>query len=175
MFQIFRPHYRLDSVLRMTPEWLSEVGLSSLLLDVDSTLKAYRNEAFSEEILNWLAEMKRSGIGLCLVSNGHGGRIGRLAESLDLPFVAPAFKPLAIGCKRAMLKMSFDPKSTAMVGDQVFADIAAANLAGITAILIEPIRPEQEPLWTRIKRPLERLLLGKRPPKTGGDDSKSFS
>ena len=48
---------------------------------------------------------------------------------------------------------------TAMVGDQLFADIAAARLAGLTAILVRPIHPEEEHWFTRIKRPPEKLLL----------------
>ena len=46
-----------------------------------------------------------------------------------------------------------------MVGDQVFADVLAGRLAGIKCILVRPIHPEEEPWFTRIKRPPERLWL----------------
>ena len=159
MFKIFRPQYRLLSVLELTPHWLKDHGIASLLLDVDSTVKQYLKPAPEPEVMSWLEEMKQANIGLCLVSNGRGRRIGKFAESIDVPFVAPAMKPLAIGCRKAIKKMNFDPSTTAMVGDQIFADVVAANLMGITSILVKPIRPDLEPLWTRIKRPLEAILL----------------
>jgi hypothetical protein len=97
-----------------------------------------------------------------LVSNGLGRRVGRLAEKLDLPFIAKAGKPLPFGCRDAIRKLGFDRRRTAMVGDQLFADVIAARLAGLTSILVRPIRPEEEPWFTRLKRPVERLLLRRR-------------
>ncbi len=158
MTPLLRPHYRLESVVQLTPDRLAEWNLRSLLLDVDSTLKKYGASELPSDVAVWLEEMKSNRIGLCLVSNGAARRIGSFAESVGLPFVAPAFKPLAIGCRKAMRQMQFDPRTTAMVGDQIFADIIAARLAGITAILIKPISPELEPLWTRFKRPLEKMV-----------------
>ena len=46
-----------------------------------------------------------------------------------------------------------------MVGDQVFADILAGRLAGLKTILVDPIHPEEEPWFTRLKRPPERWVL----------------
>ena len=105
--------------------------------------------------------MRQAGFGLCLVSNGLGERIGRFAEVARLPFVAKAMKPLPAGCRRAMSKMGYSRESTAMVGDQVFADIMAGRLAGLTTFLVQPIHPEEEPWFTRLKRSPERWLLGK--------------
>ena len=127
-------------------------------MDVDSTLKHYGAPELTPEVIAWLETMKSGGIGLCLVSNGAARRIGAFAESIGVSFVAPALKPFPYGCRKAIQQMNFDPQATAMVGDQLFADIAAARLAGITAILVEPISPELEPLWTRIKRPFEKML-----------------
>ena len=158
MLRIFRPHYRLESVTQLTVEQLGQWNLRSLLLDVDSTLKKYGAAELSQEVSDWLEELKSHQIGLCIVSNGAARRIGPFAESIGLPFIAPAMKPLAVGCRKAMRQQNFDPKTTAMVGDQIFADIAAARLAGITAILIKPISPELEPLWTRVKRPFEKMV-----------------
>ena len=156
--KIFRPHYRLESVSHLTVELLKNWGIRSLLLDVDSTLKHYGATELTPDVAAWLETMKSEGIGLCLVSNGSAHRIGLFAESVGIPFVAPAFKPFPIGCRKAMRQMNFDPQTTAMVGDQLFADITAARLAGITAIHIMPISPELEPIWTRIKRPFEKII-----------------
>ncbi len=60
-----------------------------------------------------------------------------------------------------MRRIGSDRRRTAIVGDQLFADIMAGRLAGLTCILVRPIHPEQERWFTRIKRPLERILLAR--------------
>jgi len=159
MLQILVPHLRVESVLELDVERLREMGLDALLLDVDCTLKSYRSESPSAEISTWLRGLQTAGIGLCLVSNGLGRRIERLAARLDVPFVAKAAKPFPFGIRAALRKTGFDPQRTAMVGDQLFADVIAGRLAGLTSILVRPIRPEEEPWFTRLKRPVERFLL----------------
>jgi HAD superfamily phosphatase (TIGR01668 family) len=157
--RLVEPHVRLDTVLDLTVERLRQLGVDALLIDVDCTLKSYRTEIVSAEVAAWLDELRAAGIGLCLVSNGRARRIRQLAHPLNLPFVAKACKPLPFGCHAAIRKMGFDPRRTAMVGDQLFADVIAGRLAGLSSVLVRPIAPDEEPWFTRIKRPLERLLL----------------
>ncbi|MDR2757289.1 MAG: YqeG family HAD IIIA-type phosphatase [Planctomycetaceae bacterium] len=159
MFQCFQPDLYVEGVLDLTLECLQKYEIKSLLLDVDCTLKSYRSQNISPEILSWIERMKNKEIGLCLVSNGSSLRIRVLAEQVQLPFIAPALKPLPFGCCTAIQSMNFDKKSTAMVGDQVFSDLLAGKLAGLFTILVTPMQPEEEPWFARIKRPLERIVL----------------
>ncbi|GHT20922.1 haloacid dehalogenase [Planctomycetales bacterium] len=159
MFKLLTPDLYLKSVCELTPELLDKHSIKSLLLDVDATLKRYRANLFEPEIVCWLESMKQANIGLCLLSNGKVRRIQPLAELLHIPFIAPALKPLPFGCKTAVKAMNFDPKTTAMTGDQVFADLLAGKSAGLFTILVEPIHPEEEHWYTRIKRPLEKIVL----------------
>ena len=159
MFHFCTPHLRIESVLDLSPERLRELGLDALLLDVDCTLKRYRAEEVTPEVAVWLDALRAAGVGLCLVSNGRCARIGRFAATLNLPYVSGAHKPLPFGCRRAVRQRGFDRARTAMVGDQVFADVVAGRLAGLRTILVRPIHPEEEPWFTRLKRPLEWVFL----------------
>ena len=159
LLKIFRPDYAFEQVTDLTTQKLQELGLTNLLLDVDCTLKSYRSSEVSPEVRKWLDELKKNGTGLCIISNGRGRRISAFAESLGIPFVAPAMKPSARGCLKAMKTHGFDPEKTAMVGDQIFADIWAGHRAKIRDILITPIRPEEEPWFAQIKRPFEKFIL----------------
>jgi HAD superfamily phosphatase (TIGR01668 family) len=159
MFHIFVPHLRVKSVSQLSLSRLRSLELEALLLDVDCTLKRYSGEEAAPEVEAWLEELRQGGIGLCLVSNGMGGRVRRFAEKLELPFVSKALKPFPMGCRAAVRKMRFQPSRTAMVGDQLFADVMAARLAGLKSILVEPIHPEDEPWFTRLKRVPERYFL----------------
>ena len=171
MPRLFKPNLRLHRVEQLDVAMLERLGIKSLLLDVDCTLKSYRDQIPPKEITAWIESLRRQDIGLCLVSNGRGRRIATVARHLDLPFVAAALKPLPRGCREALSRMGFDRRHTAMVGDQVFADIMAGNLAGLLTILIDPIHPEQEPWYTRSKRPLEQLFVRRvahEPPESNG-------
>jgi uncharacterized protein len=108
-----------------------------------------------------LAGLRAEGFALCLVSNGRQARIRRLAEGLGLPFIAKACKPLPFRCRRALRRLGAVRARTAMVGDQIFADVMAGRLAGLYTILVRPIHPEEEPWWTRLKRPVERWVLNR--------------
>ena len=159
MLRLVTPHYRVLSVQELTPERLRLWGLYALLLDVDCTLTRYRQEEPSPKVVAWIKDLRAAKIELCLVSNGMGRRIQRMAERLDLPCVSKAMKPLPWGIWSAMEKLDAAPAETAMVGDQLFADVMAGRLAGIRSILVEPICPEEEPWYTRLKRLPERLVL----------------
>ncbi len=86
-------------------------------------------------------------------------RVKQFADKVGLPFVAQALKPFPIGVRRALAKMEFRADRTAIVGDQLFSDVLAGRWAGVKSILVRPLRPEEEPWFTRIKRAPERLWL----------------
>lgn len=161
MFHLLTPHYRVHRVEELTPERLGPWGLCALLLDVDCTLTRYRRGEPTPEVHAWIEQLRMAQIGLCLVSNGMGGRIQRFARQLDLPCVARAMKPLPWGIRAAIKRLEFEPSQTAMVGDQLFADVMAGRLAGIRSILVPPIHPEEEPWFTRLKRLPERFVLAR--------------
>ena len=159
MFKWLYPSLILASITDITPELLQKHEIRSLLLDVDSTLKRYRATEIPPESVRWIESMQEAGIPLCILSNGLEHRIRPIAEQVGIPFVAPALKPMPTGCRTAIKTMDFDPKATAIVGDQVFADILAGKLAKIFTILVTPIHPEEEHWYTRIKRPFEKWVV----------------
>ena len=159
MLRLVTPHYRVSGVCKLTPERLRLWEVEALLLDVDCTLTRYRRDETSPDVAAWIKELRATGIAMCLVSNGMGGRIRRFAERLDLPYIAKAMKPLPWRVWSALRKLRTTPSRTAMVGDQLFADVMAGRMSGLRTILVEPIHPEEEPWFTRMKRLPERLIL----------------
>jgi hypothetical protein len=159
MFPFLVPHVQVESVQELSPQRLRDLGLDALLLDVDCTLTRYRQTEVTPEVAAWLEQLRAAGVGLCLVSNGSGRRIRQLAARLRLPYVAWALKPLPWRCSSAARKAGFPRRRTAMVGDQLFADVCAGRLAGLQTVLVRPIHPEEEPWYTRLKRRPEQWLL----------------
>ncbi|MCR5163238.1 MAG: YqeG family HAD IIIA-type phosphatase [Thermoguttaceae bacterium] len=149
----------MNVVNELTPAVLRAINVQHILLDVDCTLKRYDTDLLEDWVLEWLETLEVAGVDVCLLSNGKKSRIGKIAERYDLEYEAMAMKPLPCGCWRVMKRSGWDRETTAIVGDQLMADVAAGNFAGITTIHVTPIHPETEPIFTRIKRPLERLVF----------------
>ena len=66
-----------------------------------------------------------------------------------------------------MARFHFLPEESALVGDQIFTDIVAANLAGVTPILVDAIH--NHTVWLKARGALElpfRFLARKRRLKT---------
>ncbi len=77
---------------------------------------------------------------LWLVSNNISqDRIGRIGDSLDIPYIAGAGKPSRRKLKKAVDEMNLPVEKVAMVGDRLFTDILAGNRLGMFTILVDPI------------------------------------
>jgi uncharacterized protein len=158
MLSFVTPHLHVDSVLELDATRLRTAGRVGLLLDLDCTLKDYHARCIGPAVLAWAQVLQEAGVRLCLLSNGRPARVEPYARALQVPFVAKAFKPLPYGCRAALRVLNLRPDQTAIAGDQLFADVLAGRLAGLLTILVRPTSPA-EPLWTRVKRPLERRVL----------------
>lgn len=158
MLSLVRPNLQVESVIELDAARLRGLGVDNLLVDMDCTLKDYVATEISREVRQWAAELRAKNFALCILSNGRPHRIGQLAEGLGVPFVAKAYKPLPFRCRQAVERLQLDRNRTAVVGDQLFADVLAGRLAGLYTILVRPTSTI-EPWFTRAKRPMERCVL----------------
>ncbi len=152
------PDYSFHRIYEIPLSFFQEHAISALVLDVDNTLTTHNNPEPSQQVLIWLEQMKAAEILLTIVSNNRPERVRPFAELLQLDFVANGAKPFPKGILEAARRMATDPRHLAVIGDQLFTDIAGAHTAGATAILVEPMEPES--MWFfKFKRALERPFL----------------
>lgn len=155
---LFKPTFWLPSVLAIDEKFLTQNRVRALVLDMDNTLAMHGNPAAEEGIPEWLDKMRALGIEMRVVSNNTNKRVAPLAERLGLEFTANGAKPLTFGINRAVKAMNAKKRETLVVGDQIFTDVMAGNLAGIRTVLVEPFHIENT--WTfRLKRQLESLVF----------------
>ena len=129
------------SITAIRPQALAEKGIRLVLADLDNTLVPYRVTQPPLEVLAWKEQLASAGIRLFLLSNSRRPDRARLfAEKLDIPYLGHAGKPKRRGYLQAMERMGCTPEQTVMVGDQIFTDTLGANNAGITPLLVRPIR-----------------------------------
>ena len=113
-----------------------------------------------------MTALKGEGIDLFLLSNSRKpGRAQKFAQQVGIPYQGHSGKPKKAGYLKAMERMGRTPQETVMVGDQIFTDTLGANRAGVTPLLIQPIRLAGNPgryIRYAAETPF-RLLGGRRP------------
>ena len=156
---LFRATRYVASLPLVDVDELVSSGVRLVLLDRDNTCVPRDAESAPAEVLAWLDRARDAGLGLCLVSNNfHSSQVGRTARELGVEVVDHAMKPAPFALARAMRLMGASREDTVMIGDQVFTDVAAGNLAGVRTILVRP--QSRKDLWyTHVFRVFERLAL----------------
>lgn len=155
---IFTPTFWLENVMQIDKRFLKKNRVRALVLDMDNTLSMHDDPAAEDGVLEWLDEMRRLGVKMRVVSNNNVKRVEPLARALGLEFTANGAKPLTFGVNRAVKAMGIRKSQTLVVGDQIFTDVLAGNLAGIRTVLVEPFHLENK--WTfKLKRKVESLVF----------------
>jgi len=134
-------HWTGRSVYNIDTAALAGRGIRLLLADLDNTLVPYRVPEPDQALRDWSAALAAQGIALFVLSNSRRPeRVKRFSQTLGVPFTAHAGKPRPGAFREAMARMGCTPAQTAIVGDQIFTDILGGRSAGITTLLVEPIR-----------------------------------
>jgi HAD superfamily phosphatase (TIGR01668 family) len=154
----FLPREQVAGVTSIDLEALRARGIELLLIDLDNTLLGWKGSDLSEEITHWMASVHAVGFSVCLVSNAAAPRLRVQAQRLNVDYVPVANKPSRRGLRKAMKRFRREAAQTAMIGDQIFADVWAGNRLGIYTILVVPLLPEEQ-WWMRLVRRLERWVL----------------
>lgn len=156
---LFRATRYVASLPLLSVEELVDEGVRLVLLDRDNTCVPRDASTPPAEVMAWLERAREAGIRLCLVSNNfHSSQVRASAELMGCEVVDHAMKPLPFALRRAMRLMGAVPGETVMVGDQVYTDVVAGNLARVRTVLVRP--QSRKDLWyTHIFRVFERLAL----------------
>ena len=137
----FRARFTAHDIYELTGEAMSRRGFKLLLADLDNTLVPYGVPLPDERLKQWRDELAAHGVTLFILSNNRKEHRPRVfAEALDVPYIGHAGKPKTPSFVKAMERIGVTREQTAIVGDQVFTDVLGGNLAGVSAILVEPIR-----------------------------------
>ena len=137
----FRARYTYHDIYQITGEALARRGFKLLLADLDNTLAPYGVPLPDERLKGWRDDLAAHGVTLFILSNNrHESRPRLFAEGLDAPYIGHAGKPKTPAFFKAMERVGATREQTAIVGDQIFTDILGGNRAGVSAILVEPIR-----------------------------------
>jgi HAD superfamily phosphatase (TIGR01668 family) len=156
--RLWLPDAYLGGLAEIRLEGLWELGVRGIIVDLDNTLVAYRESTVAPELAQWVAQARRRGFGVVLVSNNWSERVAAIGLHLDVPTVPKAMKPLPAAFLRALRVIGTPRAATVVVGDQLLTDVLGAKLMGMRAILTEPLS-EHGFITTRMMRVIERAVL----------------
>jgi len=154
------PDYYYESVFEIPFDELWKKNIRGLIFDIDNTLTRFDEKQPSAKVVGLLHKLENMGFRICLVTNNTNKRLSHFSENLHYPGIANAIKPFTRGLRYAMKTMDTRPKNTAIIGDQLLADIWAGKNARMCTILVKPMS-DQDMFFVRAKRVIERKLLRK--------------
>lgn len=158
MLRPFCPAHAVGSLPEISLDDLKAENKSLVMLDVDHTLVKWKQEEFSQEVLDWIAKAKSMGFHLCILSNTrHPERLARLAKQLDVEAFRGRFKPSTHMYEMALEKYGRTPKEAVMIGDQIMTDVLGANRSGIDAIWVQKMEGP-EFIGTKFNRLMEKIV-----------------
>lgn len=149
----FLPRITTGELTDLTEEALLSRGIHLLMMDFDNTIVPYTTDVPTEKMKAWLENMNASKVKIAIVSNSKNHRLIQFCETYHLDYIMRAHKPSPKGLRECMARFGFDPKESAIVGDQIFTDTLAGNLAGVTPILVNAIN--NHTIWLKARHILE--------------------
>lgn len=150
---------RVDTVYQINLEELANAGIRGIITDLDNTLVGAKDPEATPELMEWLKTVRAKGFRVVVVSNNNRERVARFAEPIGISFIPAARKPLGAAFRKALDMMGVTPEQTAVIGDQLLTDVLGANRLGLHPILVTPISPKDESVFTRFNRRIERRIL----------------
>ncbi len=138
--RLLMPRYRFAHILDVTPDDLRKMGAKGVGLDIDNTVAPDGTFNYTPGIREWVKKIKDAGFPVMIISNGSLLRLGPVIRYLGLPYIHMAGKPSPRGLIKAAKRMNIDITELAMLGDQLFSDIKAANRCGAIPVRIDPLK-----------------------------------
>lgn len=155
---MFKPTWLLKSVYHLTVDTLKQKHIKGILIDLDNTIVAWHTPYGSDALKIWLQELQKNQIQVVIVSNNTTKRVEKVANVLNVPFVANAKKPTSMGIKKAYQRLNLPKENVVMIGDQLMTDILGGYRFGMRTILVQPL-VDSDLLATKINRMAEKIYM----------------
>lgn len=159
---LVRPWRRERAITDVYVDELAASGVRCVLFDRDNTVVPRDTGVAPADVMDWICRVREAGIALCMVSNNfHSQQVEASAAELGCAVVHHAMKPAPFAVRRALALVDVEASEAVLIGDQVFTDVMAGNLAGVRTILVEP--QSTSDLWyTHIFRVFEWAIGARR-------------
>lgn len=151
------PYKIYDNVTCIIPSDVLDMGVKGVLLDIDGTLMRTKDKSPAPEVMNWINDLKNSGIAVYVLSNNkHPERVKNFAESIGAQWTYLAHKPAKSGFIKAAGSLKLNHSQIAVIGDQIYTDMFGAARCGMRGLLVNSMDTY---LWYYYPRHILELLF----------------
>ena len=159
MFEILRPKVYVNSVYNIDLIKLKKIKhIKGIIVDLDNTLVAWGKKEVSQKMINWVKEVKKLGLKICIVSNTNSKRVAEFAKIFNIPYHSKYFKPFSIAFNNGLKILDTKKAETVVIGDQIFTDILGGNRLKLLTILVVPI-VKKDSIGTFLHRNIEKNII----------------
>lgn len=152
------PDFYQKDIYSINYDKLLDRGIKCLLFDLDNTIVPFSEKIPRKETKELFDKLKKQGFKIIIFSNSPKIRLKSFSEELDVEVFGSARKPNPKNFIKVLQMNKFAENEVAIIGDQIFTDIAGGNRAGITTILTTPLSNE-DPFWTKPNRFREKRMM----------------
>ena len=133
-------------IYKVSQSKLSELGITTLLIDVDGTLLSRNSNIIPNKVKNWIRNSKKI-FDMYLISNNPSEkRINKIGKELGISYKHRALKPRIKNTLEVINNLKKDKNNVAIIGDRIFTDIIVGNRCKIKTILIQRLNKKGMPL-----------------------------
>lgn len=137
------PGYFFDKIYDITVDDLREMGVKAVAVDLDNTTVVDSSFRMLHGVRKWMNEIRAAGYPFVIVTNTYPIRAWFFSKVMgNIPFFAFAKKPAPDKLLRAAAHLNVQVSEIALIGDQLFADVTAANRCGAVSVKVEPYSKE---------------------------------
>ena len=151
------PTYHAQSIRTIDYSLLQKKGFTHLFFDLDNTLSAYYDQRPSQDLIDFVSQLKAMGFHVYVISNNHESRVAPFAQDLEVPYLYSAKKPGKRRLKLFIQRYVSDDHSCILIGDQLLTDVLCSHAIGIRSILVEPV-VEKDLIITRFNRFIDKRI-----------------
>lgn len=156
---IFIPDLYYKSIYDINYKKLKQRNIKCLLFDLDNTIAPYSEDVPNQDIKE-LFHMLSCDFKIIIMSNSTKKRLRPFKEILNVDTAYSSKKPFKFKYKKIMDIYGYKPEEMACIGDQIMTDIWGGNRVGSLTIFVNSIGT-YEPIWTKINRIFERMIIKK--------------
>jgi uncharacterized protein len=141
---------RSDALVLISLDLLIQSGIKGIIIDLDNTIISEDDRYLSPDALTWIAQAKKLGFKLFILSNGkRHDRVRYWSEYLDISAISPARKPFSAAFCKAMADMQLAPARVVVIGDSLHTDILGAWIVGCPHIQVASL-PHPPRWWEKL-------------------------
>ena len=156
--KLFKPKIYTKDIKEVDLNYLKDIGVKLIILDIDNTLVAFDKETVNQEALRFVKQIKSAGIIPVIISNNIEKRVQNFATALDCDYISFGLKPFKLSYLTIINKYRLSSSEICIIGDQNLTDILGGNRMGMLTILVDPIK-NKDNFYGSFIRIMEKIIL----------------